>query len=139
MPTHSSDLSDPGGSRNPPVPADWWATIRRTMPAYDPDLTPTRGMSAIPECFRKQSGALRSGHPQSSFAARDPAAAEIVGGHSLEDSLGERSPLARIGFERRGRVASAEALLASNRALVDYAVGWIRQHRATRSNALGEG
>jgi aminoglycoside 3-N-acetyltransferase len=96
MPAHSGDLSDPAGWENPPVPAGWWATIRETMPAYDPDLTPTRGMGSIPECFRKQHGTVRSNHPQTSFAARGPAAAEIVAGHSLEDGLGERSPLGRI-------------------------------------------
>ena len=96
MPTHSTDLSDPSQWENPPVPEAWWQTIRKTMPAYDPDLTPTRSMGKIAETFRKQRGVLRSRHPQRSFCASGPQAVYVTDNHALAFGFGEGSPLSRI-------------------------------------------
>ncbi|MDD9382950.1 AAC(3) family N-acetyltransferase [Streptomyces sp. ZAF1911] len=96
VPTHSGSNSDPAQWTNPPVPEAWWADIRAAMPPFDARTTPTRGMGAVPESVRTWPGAVRSGHPQTSFAALGPRAATLTDGHAPDCRLGERSPLARL-------------------------------------------
>jgi aminoglycoside 3-N-acetyltransferase len=96
MPAHSGGNSDPAQWDNPPVPSEWVPLIREMLPAYDPRLTPTRGMGRIAELFRTWPGAERSMHPGLSFAAWGQEAHAILEGHGLEYALGEESPLARL-------------------------------------------
>lgn len=102
MPTQSSDYSDPGDWRHPPVPPGWVDEVRRTMPAYDAAVTPTWRMGAVPELFRTMPGVFRSRHPSGSFAAWGSDAAEIVANHGVQ-RIGEDSPVARL-YDLDGKV-----------------------------------
>ncbi|MBU1174787.1 MAG: AAC(3) family N-acetyltransferase [Alphaproteobacteria bacterium] len=103
MPAQSGHLSDPARWRAPPVPTAWIEVIRSKTPAYDPATTPTRGMGAIAELFRTWPGTERSAHPNCSFTANGPEAADLLGDHRLDSPLGEHSPLARL-YERNATI-----------------------------------
>lgn len=96
MPAHSTSLSEPSQWEHPPVPESWWDAIRAETPAFEPALTPTRAMGAIPELFRTWPGVLRSDHPLTSVAARGPNAALLTKDHALDSGVGEGSPMARL-------------------------------------------
>lgn len=96
MPTQTTSNSDPAEWQHPPVPEAWWQSIRDQTPAFDPAITPTREMGAVPELFRIWPGTIRSSHPMVSFAARGPQAHFLIDNHDLIDELGEKSPLGRL-------------------------------------------
>ena len=73
------------------------------MPGFDPDSTPSYGVGGFAEHVRSHPDALRSPHPQTSFAALGPAAAEVVRVHDLDCHLGERSPLGTL-YQHRATI-----------------------------------
>ena len=70
--------------------------FRNAMRPFDPDTTPSTGMGRIAEAVRTHPEAIRSAHPQSSFAALGPMAAHLMDGHALHCHLGEDSPLGKM-------------------------------------------
>lgn len=103
MPAHSGDYSEPKYWENPPVPEEWYKIIRNEMPAYRPEITPTRGVGVAPELFRSFPDVKRSAHPCLSFSAWGKKAEEITADHKLDYALGTNSPLAKI-YEREGKI-----------------------------------
>lgn len=103
MPTFTGQYGDPARWQSPPVPEDWVDQIRSSRPPFRPAVTPTRGVGAVPECFRNYPGVVRSEHPQFSFAVWGRDAEAIASSHELDDGLGENSPLASV-FDRNGDV-----------------------------------
>lgn len=117
VPTHTPENSDPAGWRNPPVPQSWWPVLRGESPGFDPARTPaSRWMGRLAELVRTWPGAVRSAHPQVSFAAVGEHAAEIVAGHLREHGLGDGSPLGAI-YRRGGKVLLLGAGHDSNTSL----------------------
>jgi aminoglycoside 3-N-acetyltransferase len=72
------------------------ARYREQMPAFDRDTTPSTGAGRIAEEVRVTRGAIRSEHPQTSFAAIGPMAHSLMEGHPLTCHLGDASPLGRL-------------------------------------------
>lgn len=73
--------------------AEW----RAGMPPFDPATTPSSPtMGRLSEEIRRRPDALRSSHPQTSFAAVGERAKEITEVHDLDCHLGQRSPLGRL-------------------------------------------
>lgn len=69
------------------------ASYVAAMPGFDPGTTPSSGMGGLAEYVRTSPGAVRSAHPQASFAALGPRAADCMASHDMACHLGEQSPL----------------------------------------------
>ncbi|MEU9449680.1 AAC(3) family N-acetyltransferase [Streptomyces sp. NPDC048277] len=96
----NSDTSPSYLSRTRDMTERQLASYRSQMPPFERDRTPSEGMGRLAEAVRCAAGAVRSAHPQTSFAALGARARDLTGGHDEECHLGERSPLARL--ERAG-------------------------------------
>jgi aminoglycoside 3-N-acetyltransferase len=78
-------------------PQAWQDAVRAEHPAYHPDLSEAmHDNGRLPEALRRRPGAIRSRHPDVSFAALGAAAAELMSDHPWDDPHGPGSPLARL-------------------------------------------
>ncbi|MDP4549276.1 AAC(3) family N-acetyltransferase [Alkalihalobacillus macyae] len=116
MPAQSAGNSDPAEWINPPVPESWWPIIRESMPAFCKETTPTRGMGAIAELFRRFPGVVRSNHPMYSFAAWGKDRTYITESQPLASGFGEESPLAKI-YQLNGKILMIGVSHESNTSL----------------------
>ena len=96
VPAQTPDNRDPSRWSHRPVPAEWWPEIRKHLPPFEPELTPSAGMGAVAERVRTWPGSARSGHPLTSFAAVGVRAEQLMAGHQLSSLLGDGSPLAAL-------------------------------------------
>jgi aminoglycoside 3-N-acetyltransferase len=125
MPAHSGEISDPAEWSNPPVPKEWIEKIYESMPAFDADLSPTRGMGRIAELFRTLPESIRSNHPQVSFSASGSYAKTVLENHELTPQFGRNTPLGKlyelnakvlllgVGYDSCTSFHLAEALIAT--------------------------
>ena len=137
MPTFSGSNSEPSFWQSPPVPEAWWPVIRDHMPAFDVRLSPGRQMGVVSETFRRLPTALRSAHPNSSFAADGPRAREFVGEHPSAHSLGDTSPLGRL-YDADGHVLLLGVGHGNNSSLhlAEHRAAWPSKRRVKRGGAV---
>ncbi|WKX73956.1 aminoglycoside 3-N-acetyltransferase [Streptomyces sp. XD-27] len=78
-------------------PAAWQEALRAEHPAYDPETSEAdHNNGRLPEALRRWPGAVRSRHPDASFAALGAAAVSLMADHPWDDPHGPDSPLARL-------------------------------------------
>ncbi|MFA6142111.1 MAG: AAC(3) family N-acetyltransferase [Candidatus Omnitrophota bacterium] len=111
MPSHTGQLTDPAGWKNPPVPADKIEAVRLSMKPFDPKTTPIRNRGVIPGTFLTYDGIRRSIHPLNSVIARGPRAEYFTAVHELHGSEGMQSPIGRL-YENNGHVLLIGVTLA---------------------------
>ncbi|MFI8928187.1 aminoglycoside 3-N-acetyltransferase [Streptomyces sp. NPDC053474] len=94
-------------------PKEWQDALRAEHPAYDPELSEAdHNNGRLPEALRRRPGAVRSRHPDASFAALGADAEALMADHPWDNPHGPDSPLARL-VAKGGRVLLLGAPLDS--------------------------
>ncbi|MEO3808658.1 AAC(3) family N-acetyltransferase [Sphaerisporangium sp. B11E5] len=99
----NSDTSREYANRTRGMTGSDLVRYRASLPPFDPETTPSLECGLFTEITRTQRDAVRSRHPQTSFAAIGSLAARLMADHDLSDHLGENSPLAKL-YEKKARV-----------------------------------
>jgi aminoglycoside 3-N-acetyltransferase len=130
MPAESPQVSDPSTWNDDRVNPEWYDTIREHLPVFDSRTTPTT-LGVIPEAFRTFPGTLRSNHPLVSVCANGPLAKQITADHALEFCEGEGTPFEKlftlgartlllgVGFNRCTSLHYAESLVPARRTMIN--------------------
>jgi len=103
MPSHTGQLTDPSGWKNPPIPLDYVETVRRCMNPFNARTTPIRNRGVIPQVFLTYPGVCRSNHPLNSVIAKGRQAAYFTQNHPLHASEGMESPIGLL-YEQGGYI-----------------------------------
>jgi aminoglycoside 3-N-acetyltransferase len=78
-------------------PPEVQRAYRESFPPFDPQRTRAhRKWGILTEYLRTWPGAMRSNHPEGSFAAVGPLASALTSDHPLQDGLGPGSPLEKF-------------------------------------------
>lgn len=94
-------------------PDGWREAYMAEMPPFDPEVSEARyDFGRVPERLRTWPGALRSSHPEVSFAAMGPRASWLLGDEDLDDPWGSASALGRL-VEAGGQVVGLGAPLGT--------------------------
>jgi aminoglycoside 3-N-acetyltransferase len=99
VPTQTADNSDTSRiykARVAGMNANEIARYHAAMPPFNSLMTPSTSMGLIAEQVRLTAGAVRSNHPQTSFAALGPMAQRLMADHAPDCHLGGSSPMARL-------------------------------------------
>jgi len=95
MASYTGYNSDPEEWEYPPVPESWISIIKKELPPYDKELSPTGGVGRVSESFRSVNGVKRSNHPRSSFLAWGKHAEHIVSYQGYDYPFGPDGPLGK--------------------------------------------
>jgi len=119
--------------------------LEDAIAGYEPAHSVSYRMGRFAEAVRTSPGAVRSGHPQTSFSAVGPDAQWLMAVHDQDSHLGERSPLARLYDEElrkilvvpRQHIASLNDLTPAHDQIVGEVVRRAAALAAERHIAVG--
>lgn len=106
------------------VSDEWIRKIKNNMPAFNKELSVSRGMGEFSEFIRNLKNSFRSDHPLYSFSGIGNRVEYILENHSLDYGLGENSPLGVL-YKERAKILLLGTDFESNTSihLAEYSLG----------------